>query len=171
MATYIDVLIAFAPDKNIAYVFDTTDGTYRKSISVNFVKDKTCSAIASKGNIAIVVSRKYVYVIRLDFLLSGDAVPVHVGKRAVLTRVHAPAVDQGKTLASAAIYGQHLYIAQVPKVRAKLVLHSTSFDELMTLNMGDYPDWSRYSLTVFGPDTSAVSLFTSKWANSATSST
>ena len=93
------------------------------------------------------------------------------GKR-ILTCVQAPPVASGKTSTSAAIYGEHLYVAQSPVTDGTIVLHVTDFSALLQLDNNDAPVWTKHVITLdqqvwshIAASEASVSLFTTKQRN------
>ena len=162
-------LVILVPSKNEAYVVETETGGCFAQMNINFESDKTCSAIASKRNIACVISRKFMYVVRLDLL-------VHKGTddadNRISTRVQAPNVAADKTCTSATIHGDRLFVAQSPITDGVVVLHATDFNALLQLDNGDAAVWTKHVITLdqqvwkhIAASEASVSLFSTKQKN------
>ena len=126
--------------------------------SIDFRGKRYCSAVASLRNIACLISQKHVTIIRLDEV---------VEKRATTpTLVSVPVDAKGKKLASAAIYGEHLYVAETPATGGEVILDTTDFNDLLQLDSDDSPQWEKrlVGCHVDAKDAS-VSLFTTKLKN------
>ena len=79
--------------------------------------------------------------------------------------------DEG-TLVSAAVYGNHLYIAETPIKNGKLVVHAADFNALLKMEDRDCPDWQKHEIPLdpsvtkhVKMDGAMVKLFTNKIKN------
>ena len=88
-----------------------------------------------------------------------------------MTRVTAPPPDDGKQLASATVYGQHLYIAETSiSDGGVLALHATDVNALLAMKDDDTPHWVKHSIAfgksikdhVTNISSASVNLFSTK---------
>ena len=92
VAAYGNDISIFVPHKNAAYVVNARNGTYKPKRFVDFGGDQTCTAIATKRNIACVIAQEFVYVVRLDRLLceSNGSTAASPAKKMKLDDVSKP---------------------------------------------------------------------------------
>ena len=68
---------------------------------------------------------------------------------AIMTHVTAPSLDDGKQLASATVYGKHLYVAETPiSDGGVLTLHATDVNALLAMKDDDTPHWVQHSIAL-----------------------
>ena len=67
---YASLLFVFMPDNDTVHVFNTLNGRFERSLSLDFDQHSTpCNFITSAGNLACLFHQQGVFVVRLDKLL------------------------------------------------------------------------------------------------------
>ena len=78
---------------------------------------------------------------------SGNNKPAKKSMR-VVDRVRAPALEAGKKLGSAIVYGEHLYIVEAPMSDVRVVFYATDVNQLLQLDDEATPNWMTHCVTL-----------------------
>ena len=76
----------------------------------------------------------------------SDEKHLPAGVSTVVQRVQTPALDDGKRLVSACVYGPFLCFAESPITDGLLVLHATDFKKFVNLGEDEDADWTKHCI-------------------------